>query len=165
VNLENLNQWLSLAANIGVIGGIIFLAVEIGQNRESLDQANTLSLLDARTTEVDQWNQFRIAIAESKELSDIRIRGKRGDSLDPIETERFRLMCSTALWIGITSYERSIELGRLQTAEGDVNVRASMIATQPGERECWDIHREFFRHYGLSEYVSAVDAAVESIRQ
>jgi hypothetical protein len=165
VNLENLNRWLSLAANIGVIGGIIFLAVEIGQNQESLDQANRLSLLDARTTEVEHWNQFRALLAENKELSDIWARGRRGESMDESDAARFDLLCTTNLWTGATMYERSIELGRLQNAEGTVNYQASRIATEPGTRKCWETYKELVRSYGISEFVSSVDAAVESIRQ
>ncbi len=43
MNLDNLNKWLTLTANIGVIAGIAFLAVEIGQQRESIDRANIIA--------------------------------------------------------------------------------------------------------------------------
>ena len=35
MNLDSLNKWLMLAANIGVITGIIFLAIEVDQNNLS----------------------------------------------------------------------------------------------------------------------------------
>jgi hypothetical protein len=165
MNVDGLNRWLSLAANIGVIGGIIFLAIEIGQNRESLDQANRLSLLDARTTEVEQYNEFRNLLAQDKELSDLWVKGRSGEPLDASEAQRFNLLCTTSLWTGATMYERSIELGRLQNAEGTVYGLASGIATEPGTRKCWENYKELIRSYGISDYVSAVDAAVESIRQ
>lgn len=34
MNVDQINRWLMLAANIGVIAGIVFLAVEIQQNNE-----------------------------------------------------------------------------------------------------------------------------------
>jgi len=34
MNTESLNRWLSLAANVGVLIGIVFLAIEIQQNTE-----------------------------------------------------------------------------------------------------------------------------------
>lgn len=34
MKIENLNNWLSLLANFGVLAGIIFLAIEIQQNTE-----------------------------------------------------------------------------------------------------------------------------------
>ena len=164
MNLENLNQWLSLAANFGVIGGLIFLAVEVGQNQESLDQANRLSRLDARRTEVDHWNQWRMRLAENKELSDIWDRGQRGESLDVSDTQRFMNLCSTRIWTSATMYERSIELDRPLNAEGTVKFIATTIATQPGIRECWGIVKVYVQDFGLAEYVSAVDAAVENIK-
>ena len=36
MNLDKLNKWLTLAANLGVIAGIIFLGIEISQNTDSI---------------------------------------------------------------------------------------------------------------------------------
>lgn len=35
MNAENLNKWLSLAANLGVVAGLVFLAIEINQNTKA----------------------------------------------------------------------------------------------------------------------------------
>jgi hypothetical protein len=32
MDLDRLNRWLNLLANIGVVAGIVFLAIEVGQN-------------------------------------------------------------------------------------------------------------------------------------
>ncbi len=32
MNLDKTNQWIMIAANVGVLAGIIFLAVELQQN-------------------------------------------------------------------------------------------------------------------------------------
>jgi hypothetical protein len=37
MNTEKLNHWLSLTANIGVLIGIIFLAIEIGQTNQLME--------------------------------------------------------------------------------------------------------------------------------
>ncbi len=49
MNLDNLNKWLMLAANLGVIGGIILLAVELQQNNELLQSQARAARHDART--------------------------------------------------------------------------------------------------------------------
>ena len=36
MNLDNLNKWLALTANLGVIAGILFLALEISQNTKAI---------------------------------------------------------------------------------------------------------------------------------
>lgn len=37
INMDNLNKWLTLLANIGVVAGIIFLGVELRQNSETAE--------------------------------------------------------------------------------------------------------------------------------
>ena len=46
MNKDSLNTWLTLAANIGVLIGIIFLAVEIQQNTQAINRDIELSELD-----------------------------------------------------------------------------------------------------------------------
>ena len=50
VNLEKLNHWLMLAANIGVIAGIVFLGFEIRQNSEAMLAGSRQDLLEADVT-------------------------------------------------------------------------------------------------------------------
>lgn len=47
MKLSNLNEWLSVTANVGVLAGIVFLAIEISQNNELMEaeaRFNRLSL-------------------------------------------------------------------------------------------------------------------------
>jgi hypothetical protein len=44
MNLDRLNQWLSLAANAGVIAGFILLAVQMQQNTDALQLQNQIEL-------------------------------------------------------------------------------------------------------------------------
>ena len=45
MNSERLNDWLTLVANVAVVAGIIFLAVEIRQNNELLRSESRQALL------------------------------------------------------------------------------------------------------------------------
>ena len=56
MNTENLNRWLTLCANTGVVIGIIFLAFELQQNNELLQsQAQETQALSIQTaTTLDQ---------------------------------------------------------------------------------------------------------------
>lgn len=36
MNADNVNKWLTLSANIGVVIGLVLLIVEIGQNTEMM---------------------------------------------------------------------------------------------------------------------------------
>lgn len=50
MKLENANSWLALVANIGVIVGIVFLALEINQSNRHAQSAT----YQARVNEIDQ---------------------------------------------------------------------------------------------------------------
>jgi hypothetical protein len=39
LNPENLNKWLSLGANLGVVAGLVFLGIEINQNTRATTSA------------------------------------------------------------------------------------------------------------------------------
>ncbi len=163
MDLDRTNRWLTLATNLGVIGGIVFLAIEIGQNQASLEQANRINVLDARTTEVQQYNDFRIVVAQDKELSEIWTKGLSGDALDSSETARFVLLCKSYLWIGITAYERKVVLGRAAGAQGLVRGRGQALHDKPGYRRCWDNERAMITEYGFSDYVEAVEAVADAL--
>ncbi len=163
MDLDRTNRWLTLATNLGVIGGIVFLAIEIGQNQASLEQSNRMNLLNARTTDVQHYNDFRTVVAQDKELSEIWTKGNSGDALDPSETARFGLLCQNYLWIGITVYERKVELGRAAGAQGLVKFRGQRLHDKPGFRRCWDNNRAMISEYGFSDYVEAVEAVADAL--
>ena len=47
MNLDRVNRWLTLGANLGVLAGIVFLAFEIRQNSEALLAGSRQDLLAA----------------------------------------------------------------------------------------------------------------------
>jgi len=50
MNLDSLNKWLMLAANIGVIAGIIFLAVEVQQNNSLMEAEARYRMFENRVS-------------------------------------------------------------------------------------------------------------------
>lgn len=47
MTLDSINRWLTLAANLGVLAGIVFLGFEIRQNSEALLASSRQDLLEA----------------------------------------------------------------------------------------------------------------------
>ena len=45
MNSSKINDWLALIANVAVVGGIVFLAIEISQNNELLRSESRQSLV------------------------------------------------------------------------------------------------------------------------
>ena len=74
MNTESLNRWLTLSANVGVIAGIIFLAVELRQNNELL-------AADARFNRLQiSWNGWQ-SLAENGDLTDLIVAASNGEIL------------------------------------------------------------------------------------
>jgi hypothetical protein len=79
---DKINRWLTLAANIGVLAGIIFLAMELQQNNEILSAQARRDQLDARSA------AGALVIANA-DLSMILFKASNGDTLTPFEEYRF----------------------------------------------------------------------------
>ena len=80
---DRLNRWLSLAANLAVLAGIILLAFELEQNREMM-RAQTRNELSVQI--VDLLSQ----VATSDELSSLLVRSESGEPLSVEETLQFQ---------------------------------------------------------------------------
>ena len=52
MNIEKINKWLMLAANIGVIASIIFLGLEIRQNTEAFYSQSRQAILNSAQLEI-----------------------------------------------------------------------------------------------------------------
>ncbi len=83
MKLEALNSWLTLLSNVGVIAGIVFLALEL---QEGQKLASTQAIQD-RNQSLADW---QLRIAESAELSKLAYRASSGDELSEEEMMRFR---------------------------------------------------------------------------
>lgn len=65
MNLDELNQWLLLGANIGVLLGILFLAYEVRQNSAALRSGSRQGLLEADLAILDKlWTTRTFIVME-----------------------------------------------------------------------------------------------------
>ena len=83
--MEKLNQWLSLSANLGVLLGIIFLAVELQQSNNNMELSNRIAIGTAEMQIATMAQNVNIAIAESQS-GELLVKLRRIDSeLSPAE--------------------------------------------------------------------------------
>ena len=75
MNIEKLNQWLALIGNIGVIAGLVFLAIQIQQEADAT-KAQT------RDSISNQTSSLLVAIASNPELLTAWGKGMRGEFED-----------------------------------------------------------------------------------
>ena len=59
----NLNEWLTLLANFGVVVGIVFLVIEGRQNQAAIEESNLIKRVQARSMEIDQFNDFHAFVS------------------------------------------------------------------------------------------------------
>lgn len=164
MNNGKLNEWLTLLANFGVVTGIIFLVIEVRQNQAAIEESNLINRVQARSMEIDQFNDFRAFVSQSEDLSRIWFAGSAGEPLDEVEQSRFEMLCLSNVWISVGAYERSLMLERPAIADGTVRIRAEMLASSPGFRECWNnIVRQLVLDYGMGEYVDAVETIADQL--
>ncbi len=82
MNLDRLNRWMTLAANIGVIAGILFLSFELRQNTMA-------SRLQAASDFQDSFSEIEFFISQSPEFAALLVKGRKGEELT--ETDQLRL--------------------------------------------------------------------------
>jgi len=83
MNREALNWWLTLFANLGVLGGLIFVGFEIRQNTSQLRTEGARAL-------TEMVNSMNAGVYSDPGLADIVIRGEQDlASLSPVERQRF----------------------------------------------------------------------------
>jgi len=90
MGLDRTNQWLTLAANVGVLAGILLLAHEIQQNTVATQSAAASSL---QSTYAD----FELLIAADGDFAEILRKGRDGESLGPTELLRLIAFYRTVL--------------------------------------------------------------------
>ena len=82
MDTDKINRWLTLAANIGVLAGIIFLAMEVQQNNEILSAQARRDQLDARSA-------AGAMVITNSDLAEITYKASNGEKLTPYEEYRF----------------------------------------------------------------------------
>ena len=131
----DVGQAVTLLANIGVIAGIVFLAIEIQQNTGEIRSQASLGINDALA-------RMNAAIYQDSELPDILIRGRESlSNLDPVEYERFQAFYLER--VNLAVYVSNLE--REDTTDVHINyigVVAREIASYPGVGEFWASMRE-----------------------
>jgi hypothetical protein len=83
MNFDKLNNWLGLLANLGVVAGIIFLAIEVRTNTST----NRIAILQNYS---DNWMHIHAQMAENHELASLVESALSGGELDPVQSRQFR---------------------------------------------------------------------------
>ena len=133
-----LNRWISLGANIGVLLGIVFLAIELRQNNELL-------AAEARFNRLSVILESATVIVENGDLAEIFWKVEAGQSLTPVEQVRIdyflRRVFSVMQWTYFELSESNYPMERWRAIVG-----------QPIQRAYWLEHKSEFT-YEFAEFI------------
>ena len=104
--VERINQWLTLVANLGVLAGIIFLAIEIQQNT---DVTRSTTAQEISNTSVE----FFMRVAESPDLARvIKVATENPGGLSEVEIVQYEYHTGAAFMLFEGAYKQ-FQLGFL----------------------------------------------------
>ena len=88
--VDRLNWWVALIANLGVIAGIVFLAYEIRINTNAVSTSSN-------TSYISYWTEMNTSVAQDAELVEIMFAAGTGglESLRPDQLVRLLSLSST----------------------------------------------------------------------
>ena len=135
MKLDNINKWLTLSANLGVLIGLIFLIVEI-------NQSNRIAERDGRSELVSQETELQQAFLESTDLPQLMLKLSDPDAeLTPIEE------------FGAESFA-SLLLTR--AANMNVSYESDLLSGRPLERQVLSITNNIERMPGIAKYLARI---------
>jgi hypothetical protein len=156
MDLDKLNKWLILVVNLGVLAGVLLLAVEIRQNQEIMERDQEIALLDASHLDVSRFTDWRAKFINDKATAQLFLDGLEGKELDEADQFRFGALCNDLFWAAALMYERSVELGRPVYAKATIHWMRETVS-QPAIKTCWEDMKGVYLLWGYDEFVSAVD--------
>ena len=150
MNLDNLNKWLTLLANLGVLAGIIFLAMELQQNSKMME-AQTRDSITEKQMEMYGW------VATNRDLATVWSAGLRGVLEDPIDQAMFTSYLQGIMREWENSH-RQFQLGLFSQDEFEARLNRwrSLLAIDSA-RNVWTRSRSSF----ASDFRLLVDGLVE----
>ncbi len=135
--MNKLNERLTLIANLSVVAGIIFLAVELQQNTQAI-QAQTRDSITEKQMEYASW------VATNRDLAEVYAKGVRSADLDVVE----RAMWNQYVQGVVREWENSqyqYERGLFTPGEYEARVeRWRQSMGNPGYQRYWEGQRQTF---------------------
>lgn len=155
-----LGQASQVLANIGVMLGLVFLAIEIGQNQDSLDEQNLLTTLAARDTALEHYSQFRLFLLANPELFQLWEKGQRDEPLTDLESQQFGTLCIEEIYLNLSVFNRFSALAQNLEVRELVGRMARGIAASQRRAACWAAQSETISARGHEAFVNAVEQAI-----
>ena len=117
--------------------GLIFLAVQIRQNKIAMDDSNDLSRAAAVDQIFDQFTGWRRLIASDPEVARVWMCGRQGDALDAVEDLRFEELAIDYILVHSNWANRGMAIGSRDMESSAATMLAETISEYPGVSRVW----------------------------
>lgn len=134
IDSEKLNRWLTLGANIGVVLGIIFLAIELRQNNELLQSQASIAYVQIRVGSLE--NQL-----ENTDLFKALYQARQGAKLEPLDRQRLEVYYRQVFAAWDWEYGQYDDDLLYTAGRPPVSRWRSSIEYYPFMRESWPVHK------------------------
>ena len=153
IGSDQLNRWLSLAANLGVIAGIVFLVVELRQNTEMMRAQSRTEMSQ------DTINMLTLNVNDQEYLEVID-RGLAGEELSPLEQTQFRRTYNAWIWHwNNLAYQHRVGLYDDSEYELQIEIVRKDIDRLPGLKKHWCTNR---LRNASRELIIAIEGSADS---
>jgi hypothetical protein len=153
---KELNDWLQVVGLFGVLGGLIFVGLQLRLDRQV---ALSQDIAEASTTRM-YWAEI---IADHPE---VWVKGSSGDPLSPAEAAQFNALATSWELSWYSAWTRSTQLGA-QTPERFVKEVALDLHSHPGLMMFWRTHQERMSRVDpasdADEWMLAVDGEIRRL--
>jgi hypothetical protein len=153
----DLGQTITILANIGVIAGIVFLALEVRQNQQTLERGNAMNLVAVQNASQEQYSSFRALLLDNDELFSVWQRGLADEELIELEQAKFLELCTDQIFRMATDYRTWDALDRPLEAQNAVIVVRSLIARSKNYDACWERVRPAAERSGYFGFIEGID--------
>ena len=89
--MEKLDRLFTISANLAVLVGIVFLAIEVQQNTENLKMNRQIALADAYSARNSVVQSAQVDAAMSADFADVYVKWQSGGVDSLTAAERFRV--------------------------------------------------------------------------
>lgn len=150
----DLGQTITLLANLGVIGGLIFVGFQLRQDR---------SIAVAQLNAEYDSTQIEMASLISGH-SEVWTRGLSGEELDRAELAIFQSIAEAPFSKESSRHSRALLITGV-APQGIIERNANLVYAYPGLRRAWSASTGFYRGHEHSQwfgdYLDSIDAIIQ----
>ena len=161
-----MKKWLSLSANLVVILGLVFLAAELEQQNQSIDQSNRIAQSTALADLSERGVEFFGAAVSDPNLADLILKLQDNENLTRRETTQAYFLAGQLLqiWYSTEDYFNNGLIDEI-TFSGFLEAPQGTLAQLPGLAPLMQtqFRSGAYKNRSVSRMRSSIQVALDSI--